>query len=205
MHQSVIIQGRGLQKQNNPQVGLTTRPLALMTQFQIQITDRHPQTVIEHPRLEQVVRRVLFEEGIDRASISVALVNDAQIHDVNRQFLGHDYPTDVISFLLNADDSDAFGCGELPQVSMGFDFESDSVECEGRFIEGEIVVSTETALREAIAHGWSPQAELLLYVVHGLLHLCGYDDLTDDARPAMRTRERELLGLWGFCPTGLES
>lgn len=175
-----------------------------MTQFLIQITDRHPQSIIEHLLLEEVVRRVLAEERIDRATVSVALVNDAQIHEVNREFLGHDYPTDVISFLLNADD-DRSQTEDSSQLFLDSEFVSNGLSDSCRVIEGEIVVSTETAMREASIHGWSPQAELLLYVVHGLLHLCGYDDLTDDARPAMRSREREMLGLWGFCPTGLES
>ena len=72
-------------------------------------------------------------------------------------------------------------------------------------VEGELIVSTETALREAAAHGWSPHDEVLLYVVHGVLHLCGYDDLTDEARPAMRVREREVLAGWQLVPTGLEA
>ena len=78
-------------------------------------------------------------------------------------------------------------------------------ESAPRRLEGELIVSTETALREAAAHGWTPADELLLYVVHGLLHLCGYDDLTDEARPVMRAREREVLAGWQLVPTGLEA
>ena len=72
-------------------------------------------------------------------------------------------------------------------------------------MDGELIVSTETAVREAHAHGWLAEDELILYVVHGLLHLCGYDDLTDDARPLMRSRERQMLALWELTPTGLEA
>lgn len=176
-----------------------------MTSYQIQITDRLAQSVIRHSFLEEVVCRVLSEEQIDRASISIAIVDDAQIHAVNREFLGHDYPTDVISFLLSSEDGTTSKSIDTPQSISDESVPASDEVVLGQAIEGEIVVSVETAAREAGVHGWSPEAELLLYVVHGLLHLCGYDDLTDDARPLMRSREREMLGLWGFCPTGLES
>lgn len=175
-----------------------------MPQYTIAITERQTAQVIEHAFLEDVVRRVLQEEQIETATISLALVNDAEIHEMNREFLGHDYPTDVISFLLN-DASNSFvrdpNCSERDADAKS----AASVECGvGEDLHGELIVSSETAIREAAAHGWSPKAELVLYVVHGLLHLCGYDDLTDEARPAMRSRERDLLAIWGFLPTGLE-
>ena len=56
---------------------------------------------VDHAFLDGVIRRVLLEERIDAASISLALVSDSEIHHVNREFLGHDCPTDVISFRLN--------------------------------------------------------------------------------------------------------
>ena len=175
-----------------------------MPEFTIDITDHLTSPLVEHAFLKCVIHRVLVEEQVDIATISLALVSDCEIHRLNRQFLGHDYPTDVISFLLD----------ESPEMASAADFDSghrasgdspmsDSLKSSVK-INGELIVSTDTAIREASAHGWSPDAELLLYLVHGLLHLCGYDDLTDEARPVMRSRERELLAIWGFCPTGLE-
>jgi probable rRNA maturation factor len=177
-----------------------------MSNYSIEITEQLPTSDVDHEFLEGAIRRVLQEEQINRAKISVAIVSDPEIHRVNREFLGHDYPTDVISFLLNEPttaiakiDSDV----NIPGEADALHFPGEAVEpCD--FLNGELIVSFETALREANAHGWSPQAELLLYVVHGLLHLCGYDDLTDETRPIMRSKERELLGIWGLCPTGLE-
>ena len=67
-----------------------------------------------------------------------------------------------------------------------------------RRIEGEIVVSAEMALRRAPEFGWRPTWELLLYVVHGTLHLCGYDDRTARDRCRMRDRERTILRNWGM-------
>lgn len=154
-----------------------------MSQFEIDISDRQSIISVEPHRLREVIERVLVEEGISAADISLAFVDDSAIQQINRDFLGHDYPTDVISFVLGDSEESARRC----------------------HLEGELVVSTETAHREAAAHGWSEADELVLYVVHGLLHLCGYDDLTDDARPVMRRRERQVLAYWRLVPTGLEA
>lgn len=172
-----------------------------MPEYTIDITDKETISPIPHPALKSAIHQVLMQELVDSASISVALVTDAEIQRINRQFLGHDYPTDVISFLLNEPSS----TGSEDALELA-DNESAGDHHPGQFlqIDGELIVSTETAIREAGGHGWSPREELLLYVVHGLLHLCGYDDVTDESRPVMRSREREMLALWGCCPTGLE-
>ncbi len=177
-----------------------------MSNYSIEITAQLPTPDVDQEFLDGMIRRVLQEEQISAAQISVAIVSDAEIHRVNREFLGHDYPTDVISFLLNDPMIGAAGVGDDLHATGDLDelplHPDTSDACD--FLNGELIVSFETALREAQAHGWSPQAELLLYVIHGLLHLCGYDDLTDETRPLMRSRERELLGIWGLSPTGLE-
>jgi probable rRNA maturation factor len=156
-----------------------------MSSLVIDIADQQQQFVVDHSRLRQAIVRVLTDEQIESAEISLALVDDPTIHQLNREFLGHDYPTDVISFRLDSD-------------------ETVSLHPESH-LHGELIVSTDTAVREAAAHGWLPDDELLLYVVHGTLHLCGYDDLTDEARPVMRGREREVLAHWQLVPTGLEA
>ncbi len=165
-----------------------------MTDLALDITDQQSLLAVDHDRLRAAIARVLTAEQIVSAEISLALVDDAQIHRVNREFLGHDYATDVISFVLNDEAS-----------PLDDEHSSRLAESAPRRLEGELIVSTETALREAAAHGWTPADELLLYVVHGLLHLCGYDDLTDEARPVMRAREREVLAGWQLVPTGLEA
>ena len=165
-----------------------------MTDLALDITDQQSLLAVDHDRLRAAIARVLNAEQIFSAEISLALVDDAQIHRVNREFLGHDYATDVISFVLNDEAS-----------PLDEEHSSRLAESAPRRLEGELIVSTETALREAAAHGWTPADELLLYVVHGLLHLCGYDDLTDEARPVMRAREREVLAGWQLVPTGLEA
>ena len=153
-----------------------------MFDFQIDISDQQTHLAIQPALLRNVMQSVLREEQVDTAELSVALVDDAVIHRVNRDYLSHDYPTDVISFLLEKSAGPA-----------------------GDHLDGELVISTETALREAPHHGWSAHDELVLYVVHGLLHLCGYDDLQADTRRTMRERERQLLAAWKLTPSGLEA
>lgn len=185
-----------------------------MNGIAIDIADRQSLLDVDEHQLRDAINRILTDEGFSHAEISVTLVDDVEIHRINNEYLGHDYPTDVISFRLDDDqdwnaieiredmENESDGLGGISIDSKeGLDQRS---EFKGR-LEGELIVSTETAVREAASHGWTSQNEVLLYVVHGMLHLCGYDDLTDEARPLMRQREREVLGHWNLCPIGLET
>jgi len=125
--------------------------------------------------LARLVEGILRDEGIEHATISVALVDNATIRRINRKHLAHDWPTDVISFTLSA-------AGEPELV-------------------GELVVSTEMAAATANEVSAEPAAELSLYVVHGLLHLCGYDDLTEPDIREMRARESTHLKRHGLIST----
>lgn len=136
--------------------------------YSIEIQSSHPALSVPDDAVRAAIHAVLSEEQISAAEIGVLLTDDAEIHRLNREHLSHDFPTDVITFPLS-DPSDS------------------------EKLEGELVVSLDTAARVAAQHGWSLAAETLLYLVHGTLHLCGYDDLSDQARPIMRRREREIL------------
>jgi probable rRNA maturation factor len=135
---------------------------------------------LDRSRLAAIARRLLEAEGVSRAEVSIAVVDDATIREVNRRHLDHDWPTDVISFVLSDPDDDR--------------------------LSGELVVSAETAVTMAARDGLDPQTEVVLYVIHGLLHLCGLDDQTETDATAMRTREGELLAAEGlshpFSPAG---
>jgi probable rRNA maturation factor len=120
----------------------------------------------------------------------VALVDDPAIHDINRQYLGHDYPTDVISFLLECEPAEEDSAAGKPPTLRG----------NGKRLDGELIISTETAIQEAKNYGWSPREELVLYLIHGLLHLVGYDDLSSTEQSVMRARERAMLALFQITP-----
>jgi probable rRNA maturation factor len=125
---------------------------------------------VDRGPMRQIVRTVLEGEGINDAEISLAFVDNPTIHQLNRRYLDHDEPTDVLSFPLS----------------------------EGKKLQGELVIGAEVAAEQAAARGHAVGAELALYVIHGLLHLCGQDDHTPEQAAAMRGRERAYLGKLGF-------
>ncbi len=154
----------------------TPRPApAPVAGIEVEISDTQSHLDVDPRRLHDVVRRTLALEGVEAGSISVALVDDAAIRVINARHLGHDWPTDVISFGLS-DPGD-------PELS------------------GELVVSAEMAAATARAVGAEPFAELALYVVHGLLHLCGHDDRTSEDAASIRAREGEVLAELGLVNT----
>lgn len=120
--------------------------------------------------IRRAIEHTLASEAAD-LHVSVAVVDDPTIHRVNREHLAHDYPTDVLSFDLRGDD-------------------------EG--VDAELIISHDTASREALARGGDPTSELLLYCVHGVLHLVGYDDSEDSLRQVMMDRQVELLSELGY-------
>lgn len=128
---------------------------------------------------------VLEDERVAMAEVSIALVDDREMQALNREYLGHDYPTDVVSFLLD-EESSWTGTPRKP-VRRG----------DGKRLEGEIILGVEYAQVEADSLGWDVESELCLYLVHGLLHLCGYDDLTPGEKRIMRRREREVFAKLG--------
>jgi probable rRNA maturation factor len=128
-----------------------------------------PQEIVpvDRGRMRQAARAVLEGEGVADWEISLAFVDNATIHNLNKRYLDHDEPTDVLSFPLS--------------------------EPGARRLAGELVIGAEVALAQARERGHDVQAELALYVIHGLLHLCGHDDKTDKRAARMRERERHYL------------
>lgn len=128
-----------------------------------------PQEIVAVDRglMRSAARAVLAGEGIGPAGLSLAFVDDATSHRLNKQFLDHDEPTDVITFPLS--------------------------NAGAKKLEGELVIGAEVARRVAAERSHDEQAELALYVIHGVLHLCGYDDKNPAAERKMRERERHYL------------
>ncbi|HUG20512.1 MAG TPA: rRNA maturation RNase YbeY [Planctomycetaceae bacterium] len=157
--------------------------------YEIELTDRQHLVPLDRERICQSARELLATERVASAVIGLVFVDDTAIQRINREHLQHDYPTDVISFLLE----------ERPTGRSVGD-STENLRGAGKHLEGEVVVSTETALKQAEDYGWSAEEELLLYVVHGMLHLAGYDDLTFGERAQMRLRENEILARWGMTP-----
>lgn len=161
----------------------------------VEIADRQKTLKLPPRRLIQVARSLLEAEQVVQSEISVALVDDPQIHTINRDFLQHDYPTDVISFLL---DEELAADSPVPRRTSKT--KSDRPRGAGKSLSGEVIISVEYASRMALKYGWSTADEVLLYLVHGLLHICGYDDLSDKELRLMRSREVAILALWNLTP-----
>lgn len=155
---------------------------------------------LEEDDLRDVVVRTLECEQVASADLSLAIVDNPTIRDLNVRYLQHDYDTDVLSFLFDVSGGDE----DSPQES-GPEGESFRPRGAGKRIEGEIIVSAEMALESARQYGWNPRDELILYIVHGLLHLTGYDDLSPEEKAVMRRRERDVLSLWNLSPRYAEN
>lgn len=115
--------------------------------------------------IRRVVREAEREEGAARrGEVGVVLVDDAEIRELNRKYLGIDEPTDVLAFDLDDED-----------------------------IQGDIIISMETAARQAKLCGHSLDREIGLLVVHGLLHLRGYDHEDERGREAMEDMASRII------------
>jgi probable rRNA maturation factor len=126
--------------------------------------------------LHRVAAYTASAEGFTRGRLSIAVVGATAMATLHRRYLGRPGPTDVLSFDLDTDRHRAY-------------------------IEGEVVVCADVARRRAVRCGHSLQAaraELALYVVHGILHLSGYDDQTPAGCQRMHAREDELLSEFGL-------
>lgn len=140
--------------------------------FVIEIEINNRQTLaVDEPSLQAAVERVLRGERIESGLVSLALVDDATIRQLNGRYLAHDYATDVLSFLLDDEPTQW---------------------------EGEVIVSVETAARNSLRYGLPLMQELLLYVIHGTLHLTGHDDADEAGRQQMRMLEARYLAQLGF-------
>jgi probable rRNA maturation factor len=127
---------------------------------------------LDRGRFRDIVRTVLTGESEPDYEISLAFVDNPTIHQLNKRYLDHDEPTDVLSFPLS--------------------------EPGAKKLAGELVIGVEVAQAEASQRGHEVQVELALYVIHGLLHLCGYDDHNEADAARMRERERHYLRLLGL-------
>ena len=154
-----------------------------MTESAITIAIEIPCAALaEEADLRAVALHTLAAEGVTApVALTLVLVDDATIHDLNRRFLDHDEPTDVITFALDeAEDDDAF---VLPTA--------------GGFRQlGEIYISCERAAAQSAEWGSDPRREVRFLVAHGVLHLLGWDDATAEARAAMLARQEAILADW---------
>lgn len=131
--------------------------------------------------LENVVEKVLIAQSVDsRAEISLVLVGQERIRQLNLSYLGQDEPTDVLSFSMLAEPSE----GEIaPFVTPP----------DGIQHLGEVIISYPQAVVQAAEHQHAVPREIAILIIHGVLHILGYDHDKSELEPQMRAREAEIL------------
>jgi probable rRNA maturation factor len=127
---------------------------------------------LEFQQLKDAARAVFEGEGVKACKVTLAFVDNGHIHRLNKQFLSHDEPTDVLTF---------------PYSDAG-----------AKVLEGEVAIGYQVAAEYAADRGHGLNLELVLYVIHGCLHLCGYTDTDPRGEREMRTKEREYLARVGL-------
>jgi len=143
----------------------------------VQITKKFKDVDVNLPKLKRLVETICtrftsYETRDTIYDISIALVDDAEIRRVNRQFLNRNNSTDCLSFDLSDDTGSA----------KSF----------------ELLINAERAIREASRRGHLAEAELALYITHGLLHHLGFDDSTPAKAKKMHNTEDEILQQLGY-------
>ena len=120
------------------------------------------------------------------AEVSLIFTDEPTIADLNQQFMGRSGPTDVLSFPIDAEPEPSGGCPTRRGVRANPDPEIPQ-------LVGDIVICPAVAARNAVEHEVSFDDEMALLIVHGVLHLRGWDHVIDEEAERMEARERELL------------
>ena len=129
----------------------------------------------DQARLERSVRAILADVGETSAELGVLFVGDQRMRSLNRRYRGKDRTTDILAFAMRE--------AVRPQASR---LTPD--------ILGDVVISAPTAWRQAKEAGWSLDEELVCLLIHGILHLCGYDhERGEKEARRMHRRERMIL------------
>ena len=133
--------------------------------------------------LEELALFVLErEQAPANAEVSLAFVTNDDMAQLNAEYRGKSGPTDVLSFECDGLDDDF----DVPLGQEGCDI----------FELGDVIIAPDVAEAQSEEFGHSFEAELSLLLVHGLLHLLGYDHIEDGEAEEMEAKERELLGAW---------
>jgi probable rRNA maturation factor len=146
------------------------------------------ETATVDSKVEELIRELLGHAAAEEAlsgelEVAVTFMTDEAIQEVNAQYRGKDLPTDVISFAL-----EEMSEGEVAIVAE-----------EGMpTVLGDILISVETAMRQAGEYGHDFKREIGFLALHGFLHLLGYDHMTEEEETKMFGRQKEILASFGL-------
>ena len=136
----------------------------------VEIANLQTHYEIKSSNIKHAVKEVLRKEGRD-ARLSIVLVDNSRIKELNKQYFNSDEVTDVISFPLSNNKNS---------------------------LSGEVIVSVETAVDTAGKRNISVEGEIVLYILHGILHLLGYDDGNEGDARVMHEEESKILKTLGY-------
>jgi probable rRNA maturation factor len=149
--------------------------------MKVLIDNRQEKQKIDILRLRQAALNILHTlECQDQCELSIVLVDDQEIQQLNREYRGIDRSTDVLSFAQQETIDPRFIQPHVKDTSF---------PC----ILGDVILSIETTQKQAEEHGHSFEKELNVLLIHGILHLLGYDHHTDDDASIMERLEQTLL------------
>ena len=117
--------------------------------------------------VKKIISRIIADAGRKTGVCDVIFTGDEKLYEINREFLGHDYYTDIVTFNYN----------------------------EGKTVNGEIYISVDRVKDNAINLSVKLKSEIRRVIFHGFLHLCGYDDRTSEQKSRMAEREEMYLAL----------
>jgi probable rRNA maturation factor len=129
---------------------------------------------------KMVEKPLIFEEIPPSAEISLVITGQEQIQELNRKYRGKDRPTDVLSFAMT-------GQKEEEEPAAFID------PPDGQLHLGEVIISYPQAEIQAREQGHSIRKEMAILIVHGVLHILGYDHEKPEMKPAMEAREKAIL------------
>lgn len=145
---------------------------------------------LDAPAVDSLVRGVVDGEGAVLRTVTVVLTDHERVRPLNRDYLGHDYDTDVLAFSFSESDAEPFPTGDAKSPD---DTDDPAPPSASRAADGEVYVDVETAEERHTEFGASVEEEVRRYVIHGLLHLLGYDDTTEAGNAEMRDLEDRYL------------
>lgn len=142
--------------------------------YQIHLEIRKKTPYISPSRLKRAVESILAALGWKKGAVGILIVGDAEMKRLNKKYLGHNWPTDVISFSQLEGRKLAVSPKEVPVL-------------------GDMIISLDTTVRQAAEYGNHFFYELTFYVCHGILHLMGHDDKTPKDAKRMWNKQTKIL------------
>ncbi|QHT60296.1 rRNA maturation RNase YbeY [Paenibacillus lycopersici] len=134
--------------------------------------------------LEKLLQLAGEAEGLTEGEVTLSIVDDEEIHQLNKEYRNIDRPTDVLSFAMQEESDEELG------IVYEVEDESEPIPYEGML--GDIIISAERAKLQSEEYGHSLERELGFLFVHGFLHLIGYDH-QDEASEAVMTKKQEAV------------